>query len=323
MNRGQMEKVLVTGASGFLGSHICEVLHDAGYEVHALVRKTSNLQWLQHLWIHIHTADLFDSRVLENLFVDLDAVIHCAGALWGDYDRINVGGTQAVSRAALNAGIKRFVFVSSLAAGGPSRGPYPRNEGQSDSPISPYGYSKKRAEEYLETVQDKIDVVILRFPMIYGPRDAQALRLFKTYKYMINPSIGLRRRYISVVYVKDAARAAVKALQAPVKSGSIYNISDGKNYTFNRLYKVAGKVWGRKALRIPVPFDLIMFGARLINDVLNGKTAFNPEQMGMFRERFWLISPERAIAELGWRPETDIHQGFAQTVRWYKEHNWL
>jgi len=284
----EVKKILVTGASGFLGSHISEAAHEAGYDVHVLIRKTSSYRWLKHEWLNIHVAELDDRRTLSSILKDVDAVIHNAGTLWGAYHKVNT-----------------------------------KDGGEPDNPISSYGHSKKAAEQLLYNLRGKLHVVILRYPMIYGPRDTQGLRLFKTFKIFINPSVGLRRRYISAVYVKDAALAAVRALFAPVGSGSCYNISDGADYTFNKLYKVVGKVWGRKALRIPVPFDLIMFGAWLVNDFLKGKTAFNPDQMGMFRERYWLVSPERAIRELGWEPQVDIYQGVKETVRWYKEKGWL
>lgn len=314
---------MVTGASGFVGSHMCEAAHRADFNVYALVRESSSRRWLGHDWLKIHTAELFDRKALANVLKRVDAVIHNAGTLWGDYHRINTEGTKIIAEESVKAGIKKFIYISSLAAGGPGDGPYARDDSHPDNPISPYGHSKKDAEELLKKTTGKMCIVVLRFPMIYGPRDAQTIRLFRTFKIMINPSIGLRRRHISMVYVEDAARAAVAALEAPVNSGSCYNISDGADYTFNRLYKIVEKVWGRKALRIPVPFDLIMFGAWVVNDVLKGKTAFNPEQIGMFRERFWLISPERAVQELGWKPRVDIYEGIARTVEWYKAHGWL
>lgn len=320
---GVIKKVLVTGASGFLGSHISEAAHEAGYDVHALIRKTSSYRWLKHDWLNIHVSELDDRKTLFSILKDVDAVIHNAGTLWGAYHKVNTEGTRVVAEESVKVGIKSFVYISSLAAGGSSKGPYAKDGGEPDNPISSYGHSKKAAEQLLYNLRGKLHVVILRYPMIYGPRDTQGLRLFKTFKIFINPSVGLRRRYISAVYVKDAALAAVRALFAPVGSGSCYNISDGADYTFNKLYKVVGKIWGRKALRIPVPFDLIMFGAWLVNDFLKGKTAFNPDQMGMFRERYWLVSPERAISELGWEPQVDIYQGVKETVRWYKEKGWL
>jgi nucleoside-diphosphate-sugar epimerase len=319
----EIHKVLVTGASGFLGSHIAEAAHEAGYEVHALIRAASSGRWLGHEWLEIHTANLFDRKALSSILKEVDAVIHNAGTLWGEYHKVNTEGTRVVAEESAKAGIKRFVYISSLAAGGASKGPYAKDGAEPDNPISSYGHSKKDAEQLLYNLRGKLHVVILRYPMIYGPRDTQGLRLFRTFKIFINPSVGLRRRYISVVYVKDAARAAVAALLAPVGSGSCYNISDGGDYTFNKLYKVVGKVWGRIALRIPVPFDLIMFGAWVVNDVLKGKTAFNPSQMGMFRKRFWLVSCKEAIRDLDWRPEVDIYEGIRETIRWYKDEGWL
>lgn len=318
-----IKKVLVTGASGFLGSHICEALHEAGYEVHALIRAQSSRQWLGHAWFRIHIAELFDRAALADIFRKVDAVIHNAGALWGSYHEVNTDLTRIVAEESVKAGVRKLVYISSIAAGGPSKGPYARDGGEPDEPCSPYGHSKKDAEDVLLRLREKIKVVILRYPMIFGPRDAQSLRLFKSFNFLINPNVGVRHRYISVVYVRDAAWAAVRALEARVESGSIYNISDGANYTFNELYRIAGKVWRRWAFRIPVPFALLMFSAWLIGDVLKGKTAFNPEQIAMFSNRYWLISPRRAIRELDWKPRYDIQDAIRETINWYKKERWL
>lgn len=318
-----IRSVLVTGASGFLGSHICEALHEAGYRVHALVRSTSSRRWISHSWLRIHVAELSDRVALSRILCGVDAVVHAAGALWGDYHSINTDITQTIAEESVRAGIKKFIYVSSIAAGGPSNGPVQRDGNEPDAPCTLYGISKKDAERFLTGLSKDIDIVILRYPMIYGPRDTQGLRLFKTFNIFINPSVGVRHRFISVVYVKDAARTVVAAIESEVKSGSIYNISDGSNNTFNELYRIIGQVWHRWALRIPVPFALIMFGAWFISKVLKAKTAFNPEQLEMFSKRYWLISPRRANLELGWRPRTEIYKGVRETLNWYKEMKWL
>jgi nucleoside-diphosphate-sugar epimerase len=316
-------KIAVTGASGFLGSHICEALHESGYEVHALIRSTSSRRWINYPWLHIHELELDDRSALSSILVNVDAVIHAAGALWGQYHSVNTDITRIMAEESTNAGIKKFIYVSSIAAGGPSTGPYQRNGNEPDTPCTLYGISKKDAERLLSAMAGNLEIVILRYPMIYGPRDTQGLRLFRTFNIFINPSVGVRHRFISVVYVKDAARAAVTALESCVKSGSIYNISDGSNNTFNELYRIIAQVWHRWALRIPVPFALIMFGAWFINKVLKVKTVFNPEQLEMFSSLYWLISPEKAMRELSWFPETPVRKGVKLTLEWYKEMKWL
>ncbi|TKJ42850.1 hypothetical protein CEE36_06180 [candidate division TA06 bacterium B3_TA06] len=318
-----MKKVLVTGASGFLGSHISEAAHQAGYEVHALIRETSPRRWLDHPWLVIHTADLYDRDAMACILSRMDGVIHCAETLWGDYYRVNTQATRVIAEESVKVGIKRFVYISSLAAGGPGKGPYSKDGGEPDSPISPYGHSKKAAEEILDGMLDQLHVVILRYPMIYGPRDIQALRLFKNLKSPISVKVGFKPIYISAIYVKDAARAAVRTLSADVASGSVYDISDGVNYTFDDLYDVVGDALGRRSLRIPLPFFLVVFGAWLVHDVFREKTAFNPDQIGMFRSPYWLVSPERAIRELGWEPQVSIYEGVRRTIHWYKKKGWL
>ncbi len=316
-------KILVTGASGFLGSHICEALHEAGYEVHALIRSTSSRRWIDYSWLHIHVAELSDRFVLSSVLRSVDAVIHAAGALWGDYHSVNTDITRIIAEESIKAGVKKFIYVSSISAGGPSSGPYQRNGDELDTPCTLYGISKKDAEKLLSGMTGNLDITILRYPMIYGPRDTQGLRLFKTFNIFINPSVGVRHRFISVVYVKDAARAAVAALGSQVKSGNIYNISDGSSNTFNELYRIIGQVWHRWALRIPVPFALIMFGSWFIKNVLKVRTAFNPEQLEMFSNLYWLISPNKAMRDFAWKPETPIREGVRLTLEWYKEVKWL
>lgn len=319
----EVKKILVTGASGFLGSHICEAAHELGYEVHALIRTTSPRRWLGYDWLDIHVAELDDRMALSSILKDADAVIHNAGTLWGAYHRVNTEGTRVVSEESVKVGVKRFIYISSMAAGGPGKGPYAKDGGEPDSPISPYGHSKREAEEILDGMLDQLHAVILRYPMIYGPRDTQALRLFKNLKSPISVKVGFKPIYISAIYVKDAARAAVRALSADVASGSVYDISDGVNYTFDDLYDVVGDALGRRSLRIPLPFFLVVFGAWLVHDVFREKTAFNPDQIGMFRSPYWLLSPERAIRELGWEPQVSIYEGVRQTIHWYKEKGWL
>ncbi|MBD3286749.1 NAD-dependent epimerase/dehydratase family protein [candidate division WOR-3 bacterium] len=324
MNR---DKVLVTGASGFLGSHICDALHEAGYEAHALVRKTSSRDWLRHDWINIHTAELDDVKGLSEILKGKYAVIHAAAALHGAADEVleyvNVTCTKLMAEQAVKAGIRKFVFISSNAATEPGSSIYPKKEPGEDNPVSPYGMTKKRAEEVLSRYHKKMKVVNLRYVVIYGPRDKHLVRLFKLVASPVTPILGKYPIYMPSVYVKDGARAAVSALSANVPSGSTYYISDGMPYTFETLYDMIASAIGIKLRFIRIPIGLAAFFMGLVFGSKKTDVAFTAKNIRDFRNRFRLISPEKAIRELDWKPEVMAWDGFRETVQWYRDQGWL
>ncbi len=325
-----IKKVLVTGASGFLGSHISEAAHDAGYEVHALIREISSRQWLNQDEIHIHVADLGDREAMTALLKEMDYVIHNAGVLStvarnaAHCQRVNVDITRLLAEESIKAGIKRFIYISSIAAGGPGKGPEARTEEAPDNPVSNYGRSKKQAEELLYELRENLFVVILRQGMIYGPRDHNILGFFKTLEGNLVPVIGYKPLYSSMIYVKDAASAAVKALSADVASGSVYQITDGQAYTIEGLCDNMEEALGKekKGNRIRIPFWLVMLRAWWLHDIRRVR-GISPDQVRQFRSRYWYVSPDKAIRELGWEPKMDIMKGLVETVEWYRRQGWL
>ncbi len=321
------KKALVTGASGFLGSHICEAAHEAGYEVHALIRETSSRQWLQKDWINIHTVGLNKGPELSRLLKNMDAVIHNAGATSAcsreDFIKVNIESTQMLAREAIKADVPRFIYISSLAAGGPSEGPFPKTEEDPDCPVSPYGESKKKAEEILYSLREKIHVISLRYPAIYGPRGKEMLSVFKMLSGPFQPLIGLKTLYSSFIYVQDAASAAVAAIEADVPSGSVYYVTDGIDYTTEYLYDRIGEALEHRGRRFHVPLWLVHVAAWWQSDVLKKRSAFTRDKVREFAARFWLASSQKAICELDWKPKVLPKQGFAKTVRWYRYKRWL
>lgn len=327
MNR-RKKKVLVTGASGFLGSHICDELHNAGYEVHALIRTTSSSQWLNHSWLKIHVSELNDRKALSRILKGTYAIIHSAGALPGSppevLQSINVNATRFLAQQAVAASVKRFVYISSRAAGGINYGSFWKTEDEPDGPNGSYGRSKRLGEKALSELLNPICVINLRYSLIYGPRDTHTLRIFKVISSRIFPILGMKTIYNSLVHVKDAARAAVAALSAGVESGSFFYITDGVAYTFDSMFtmmrKAMGLPWGCK-LRIPL--SLARIGAGILKHFVGNRAAFSPDSVNELASRYRLASPEKAIRELGWRPGIMSEQGFRETVQWYRERGWL
>lgn len=327
MSASKIKRVLVTGASGFLGSHISEALHDAGYEVHALIRENSSRRWLGYDWLNIHTVGLNQGADLSATLSRMYGVIHCAAKTSahskGDFHKVNVEATRMLADESIKAGVRRFIYISSQAAGGPSKGPYPKNEDDPDCPVSAYGRSKKDAEKELYSLRDRIEVVTLRYSIVYGPRSKEMLPVFKIAQGAIQPLLGMKPFYISMIHVEDAVRAAVAALTASVPSGSIYYITDGIDYTLEYLYDRIDEVTKHRGRRVHVPFWIVNLAAWLQHDVLKKESAFTRDKVKEFKARYWLASPERAMRELGWRPQLLPEEGFAQTVRWYRYKRWL
>jgi len=329
-NKAYKKKVLVTGASGILGSHVCEAFHEAGFQVHAYIRGSSSKQWLQHDWLTIHVAALDDRRYLAKILPQIDVVFHNAGVTSGTGEeecrKVNVDATVVLASESIKAGVKRFVYVSSRSATGPNGALFIKTENDADHPIDPYGRSKKKAEELLHELRDKIEIVSLRYALMYGPRDTHVLPIFKMLASPIHPVAGLRAIYTPLLYLKDAARAAVavaSAKPASFESGAIYYVSDGVPYSMETFYDLILSALGRKSLRVRLPLWLVSLVAWFTFCVLNVNTGLTPGAVKELRCGSRLVSPARFMQDFAWRSETPPYDAFAETVRWYKEQKWL
>lgn len=321
------KKVLVTGASGIVGSHVCEALHDAGYEVYALIRATSPRQWIEHNWLNIHVAELDHPDALAKILKGMDVVIHSAGVNSGSSEeacqRVNVQATRTMAEESIKAGVRRFIFISSRSAAGSNKGRFIRTEDDPDYPMNSYCRSKKQAEELLYPMRDKMEIVSLRYALMYGPRDTHVLPIFKMLSAPIHPIAGLRLIYTPLLYLKDAARAVVAVVSGEVKSGSMYYVSDGVPYSMDTFYDLILRAYGRRSWRIRIPLWVVSIAAWFVASVLKKKTEFTTESVDELRSGSRLVSPARFMRDFGWRPETLPHEAFAETVRWYKEMKWL
>lgn len=321
------KKIIVTGASGFLGSHICQALYDAEYDVHAILRATSSRRWLEHGWLRVHRAELDDPRALSAVLRDAYAVVHSAAALIGasenELHRTNVLATIALAEESIKAGVKKFVFISSNSAGGPNDKLVPKTESDPDRPLGPYGRSKKEAEERLAKLSGKIRIVNLRPVLIYGPRDRHLVRLFRLFRLPVVPILGTKPVYLPMVYVQDVADAVVKSLKAEVPSPSTFYVSDGMPYTMDTVYDAIAFSLGKKLRFMRIPLWLAAFFIWIVFGTKKKEVAFTPQTVREFKDRYRLISIEKARKELGWEPQSTIHGGIPATVEWYRRHGWL
>lgn len=327
-------KVLVTGGSGFLGSHIAEQLTQAGHTVRALVRKSSNRKFLSTLKNVELAEGAVDDRdsVFEAMKGGVDAVIHSAGVVKAkteaDFFACNTRGTVNLLEAAVEhaPSLKRFVHVSSLEARGPSRGESISFDDA--SPVTAYGRSKLAAEKECLARKDKLPVVILRPGAIYGPRDVELLEAFKAAKKRQWPVIDKGDMLGSYVYGPDCARACIVAIDANVPSGSIYSIDDGEPMPMVRamgelLHEALGT---RPLVKMGVPFPILRLaslGVEAYGKVRGKPVMLTREKVAMLSKDWAADDSQRARDDLGWKPQTPFTEGLKKTADWYRENGWL
>ncbi|MBN2537909.1 NAD-dependent epimerase/dehydratase family protein [candidate division WOR-3 bacterium] len=318
-------KALVTGANGFIGSHLCDALLAAGHAVRGLVRASSDLAWLEDKPVELARGELRDQASLERAAAGMDWVFHAAATVRpsdpADFERVNYEGTRVLAEACRRAGVRRFVLLSSAAAAGPAAGPdRPVTEDDPVQPVSRYGRGKLRAEQALVELRERLHSVILRLPAVYGPRDRNSLVLLRGLARGVRPVLP---GSFSLVYVADVAQAALLAAQAEVPSGSVYFISDGGCYDHRTLGRLVAGMLGRRGVGVPVPKWVIRSAAAVSEWLQREGAIFNRDKARELVQDCWACSPQRAMAELGYRPGHELERGMRVTIDWYRERNWI
>lgn len=329
------EKLLVTGASGFIGSFIVEEALRRDYDVWAAVRKSSSRQFLSDPRIHFIELDL-DST--EHLLQQLKGssfsyVVHAAGVTKcldkADFRRINTLGTQHLVEAllTLRMPLRRFVYISSLSIMGAIREEQPYREIlESDTPCpnTAYGESKLAAEQWLST--QELPYVILRPTGVYGPRERDYFMMAKSIKAHTDFAVGYRQQDITFVYVTDVVQAVFLAMEKG-STGRKYFLSDGEVYqssTFSDLIRQElGNPWW---IRITAPLWLlriITFCGEWVGHLTGKVTALNNDKYNIMRQRNWRCDIEPARQELGYEPQVKLPEGVRRSIQWYKDNKWL
>jgi dihydroflavonol-4-reductase len=324
------ERVLITGATGFIGSHLVEELIRLGYDVEVLVRKNSNLRWLRDKNVRYVYGDLGGAGSLPGLN-RIDYIFHLGGATRAvrtkDYFRINLQGTEALLAAARGIkGLKGFIYLSSQAAAGPSPDDRPSVENDMPCPVSPYGKSKLQAEEAVLCCSDQFHVTILRPCAVYGPRDTYMLELFKQISKGIIPSVGGGSMYFSFCYVNDIVQVLLRSISHGHKSGEVFFIADGEKYSFDYFADVVSSVLGVKLRKIAIPSWAAWCYATVADGLgmaIGKPAAFSRNKCSEACCRNWVCDIGKAKNELGFRPGFLLESGVNITLKWYKEQGWL
>ena len=330
-------KILITGASGFIGSFIVEEALNRGLETWAAIRKSSSKEYLQDERIHFIELNLSSkAQLIEQLRPhQFDYVVHAAGVTKclnkADFHRINTEGTKNLVDALLDLQmpLKRFVFLSSLSVFGAIKERLPYDEIREDDtpqPNTEYGRSKLEAERYIDSIGSRLPYIILRPTGVYGPKEKDYFMMAKSIKQHIDFAVGYQRQDITFVYVTDVVQAVFLALEKG-ETGRKYFLSDGQVYqstTFSDLiHEELGRPWW---LRITAPvwvLRIVTFFGEYIGHITGKVTALNNDKYNILRQRNWRCDIEPARRELGFEPKVQLKEGVKTTIQWYKDHKWL
>ncbi|MDR3607998.1 MAG: NAD-dependent epimerase/dehydratase family protein [Oligoflexia bacterium] len=333
-------KALVTGGSGFIGSTLIEELNRRGYDVYALLRKTSPLNNLESSKFTRVEGDLSDTESLKRAVRGMDYVFHVAGVVrfhdQASIFRLNAEGTRNVVEAVASddPGIKRFVYVSSQAAGGPAASlEAPRTEAELAAPVSVYGQSKLQGEVEVLKYRSRFPVSIVRPPMVYGPRDKDVFTVIQTVSRRLMPLIrgGTKdgSKYYSLIHVRDLCRGialAAEADPARVPSGEIFYLTDGAIYTYRELLLSMARALNVRAFSIQVPQPVVTALAGALSAVgkVTGRSfPLNQDKLNEIRPDYWVCSSEKAKDMLGFQAELNLSSGMQDAIRWYKDQKWI
>lgn len=337
-------KILITGASGFIGSFIVEEALRRGFETWAAVRGSSSRQFLTDERIHFIELNLSSEEQLCEQLKDhqFDYVVHAAGVTKclnkADFHRINTEGTQNLVRAiiALKMPLRRFVYISSLSIMGAIREQQPYTEIlESDEarPNTAYGRSKLEAEQWLASllsrtggVEGGFPYVILRPTGVYGPRERDYFMMAKSIQSHTDFAVGYKQQDITFVYVTDVVQAVFLAMEKG-QTGRKYFLSDGEVYqssTFSNLIrKELGNPWW---IRITAPIwvlRVVTFVGEYVGRLTGKVTALNNDKYNIMRQRNWRCDIEPARQELGYEPQVKLEEGVRRSIKWYKDNGWL
>ncbi|MBU4231591.1 MAG: NAD-dependent epimerase/dehydratase family protein [Proteobacteria bacterium] len=325
-------QALVTGAAGFIGSHLVEALLQRGVRVRCLVRPTSHLKWVEGLPVEIIYGDCREKDSLGPGVKDVDLVFHLAGATRAidakTYFEVNALGTDNLVQACLehNTRLQKFIYLSSQAAAGPGRNGGKKKESDHCSPVSPYGMSKRRGEELALSQAHELPLLILRPAAVYGPRDKAFLFLFQCLVKRIKPSISGGVEHLSLCSVQDLVGAILLAASTRTQSGEIFFLSDGHDYRMEEINDVLAQAMEVTAFRLRLPAP-VLFGIAAVGQYFS-KISGKPVLISRGRaeeliQPNWLCDITKARTLLGFEPQISLARGAKLTFDWYRKENWL
>lgn len=321
----------MTGGTGFIGSHLVDALVTQGAQVRVFVRPTSDLSRVAHETVERVVGEFTNPRILNQALQDIDVVFHLAALTRArsarEYVTVNGDGTRALMAAIRTSHPRprRLVSVSSLAAVGPATRGIPVEPAQIPHPITAYGRSKLEGELACLAAAEELEVVILRPPAVYGPRDRDLYLSFLLAMRGILPVPSGPERHLQFIHVQDLVEAMVRAATAPRASG-IYHVAEPQAYSWREIGMWIAKAVGRQVRTVRVPHWGVHVAAMVSEwgAALRGRaTIFNREKVQEMLAPGWLCETAGAKRDLGFEVRIPLPAGFAATAAWYREQGWL
>lgn len=317
--------ILVTGATGFIGSHLVEAFLSRGEQVRVLVRRSSSRRYLPA--VDVVCADLVTGEGLNEALAGVSQVFHLAGATkalhTSDYYMGNVKAVECLA-GRVRAREIPMVHVSSLAAVGPSAVGEPLDEDAEPHPLTTYGRSKLEGERVVRAVLP--DAVIVRPPVVYGPRDTDVLQILKPISMGWALQLGGGERWFSLIYVRDLVDGLIAASQTLAARGRTYFLANSAPLCWTDLTRTAARIMGKRPGVIRIPTG-VGYAVGLLAEILAraiGKPGIiSREKVAEARCEAWTCSSARGAAELGFEARTPVEKGLSETLAWYKEAGWL
>lgn len=328
-----MGRILITGANGFIGSTLVEKALQLGFEVTAGVRATSDLSLIKNKPIQFLDLDFRDESILKSKFLQtgrFDYIIHNAGITKAPnqqvYFDINAGNTERFVNVLRNNALTpdKFIFISSIAALGPTNEGSIITANNQANPVTSYGASKLKAEQFFKSLND-FPWIAIQPTAVYGPKDKDILIFINLVNKGFELYIGTGKQTLSFIYSKDLVDVIFSALEKGI-IGKKYLVSDNRSYQKDDLGKAVKEALNKKALKIKLPLGIIRPIAYITEKIATFKgtsPALNIEKLNELAAESWHCDPTETFSDLNFIPSHDLFSGMKETVEWYKEHKWL
>ena len=323
---------LVTGANGFIGSHLVDELLAAGCTVHGLVRKSSNLKWLDVSRVHLHPVDLSRADFKIPALADMNYVFHCAGLTKAksraDFFDVNANAcSNLYEQCQKQAGqIQGIIHLSSLAATGPSSHGDLVNETHPCRPLTFYGQSKLAGEEIARRFSDSLPLTILRPPVVYGPREENFFTFIKLIHKGWGLQIGKPGKELSLIYVADLVRAMLIASHPSRQEGCSYFVTDGQVHAWEQVATECARIMNVSLKTLKIPEGLLNPLALFFEACasFSSKPAlFDRQRMIDIQQSSWSASSAKFFDAFEFKPEYELSRGLEQTINWYQQEKWF
>jgi len=331
MSKERKARVAVTGGTGFVGSHLVELLVERGYEVACLVLPGESTRYLEGLPVEYIEGSLLDRPSLLPFLEGCVAIVNIAGLTRAkteaEFMAVNAQGAVNLVEAALSipSGPRHIVSMSSLAAGGPCPDGRCLDEDDPPRPLTPYGRSKAALESALRSYEGRFSSTFIRAPGVYGPRDRDFLQYFRLVRRGLRVVAG-GRSVMSILYVKTLVRAIADCLENPRARGQTFYIADSGEYDWDHLSEMIEAALGARTLRIRVPDWAVAIAAAASDAIAlfaRRPPLLSRHKLLEMRQERWVVSTAKAESLLGFKPSISTADAMAETAKWYLENDWI